>query len=54
MTELRLKIRRMEWNVGVTLCVIAVPVVLGFLYALARFIWWGLDRNYHLFSWLVT
>jgi hypothetical protein len=43
------KIGRFARIVEVTLCIVAVPILLGFLYGLVRFIRWGLDRNYHLF-----
>jgi hypothetical protein len=50
MTELRLKIGRLGRIIEIALFVVAVPVIVGVLYVLARFLRWGLDRNYHLFS----
>lgn len=50
MTELRLRIGRLGRIVEITLLVVGVTVIVGVLYVLARFLRWGLDRNYHLFS----
>ena len=43
------KVGRIARIVEVTLCIVAVPATLGFLYVLTRFIRWAVDPNYHLF-----
>jgi hypothetical protein len=49
MTEPGQEIGRLARIIEVIFFILAVPVMLGFLYVLARFIMWALDRNYHLF-----
>ena len=50
MTEPRQEIRRIARGFEVVFAIVAVPVVLGFLYVVARFVRWAVDGNYHLFS----
>jgi|HubBroStandDraft_6_1064221.scaffolds.fasta_scaffold2707306_1 hypothetical protein len=49
MTEPREEVRRITRTVEVIFYIVAVPVVLGLLFVLARFIRWAADQNYHMF-----
>jgi hypothetical protein len=50
MTEPRQEIRRVARIFEVIFAIVAVPLALGFLYVVARFVRWAVDPNYHLFS----
>jgi hypothetical protein len=50
MTEPRQEVRRITRTVEVIFGIVAVPLILGLLFVLARFIRWASDRNYHLFA----
>jgi len=49
MNEPRQEVRRITRTVEVLFCVVLVPVVLGLLFVIARFIRWAVDRDYHMF-----